>query len=495
MTFSKPVSYSQISHRENTFDGHNVIVYNPSYHSTKLKHRKYNDFIDRYGQPQALFSSMQSNFKVVRIKDFELGNTDVEYLAFLTHRLIEIEDTYGKTNSYKVPRSNVGDFRQRFYKNLKSPEQKHSKCISDSNGIAVIYLRYHKDLFLTTKTNSGFNKGNGKVKVLETEVKFSIYYINTHALQVTSHSGIITALRTENFCFRFILSNSILYIIWFDTKRISKLDFQKPKLEFEDIFTNSIIPDNCVIKITSRNIGIINKDESFSDSVFSVEGLSKRKTSFCDTEFGKHYFRSNDILTKIAETVYLDHPTDVIYVDRVKQPLWVVTEWLAPAMTLSKLIFYWKTKDSKYRTKILDFERLFTEYKRFFRTPNESQLHGFEICPLTWQLFLWSSRTHILVIDLENMKVDCMLQLQADKFKDLHQDVYNYQIKISRSGQEVDVLVTKRVEYVHYESFRLPPKLSLKKQVIVSLLKNHSLGQLRKSILPVDLIKEIEDYY
>lgn len=494
MTFSKPVFHSQISHRQNTFDGHNVTVYNPSYHSTKLKHRKYNDFIDKYGQPRALFSSLRSNFKVIQLKDFELVTTDAEYLAFLTHRLIKIEDAYGKTTSYKVPRCNVEDFRQKFYENVKSPEQKHCKCISDSNGIAVIYFHYYKDFFLTEESDSGL-KDNGKVKVLEIEVKFSIYYINTNTMQVTSYSGIITALRTENFCFRFILRNSILYIIWFDTKRISKLDFQKPQLEFEDIYSNSVIPDSCVIKITSRNIAIINKDESFSDSVFSVEGLSKRKTSFCDIEFGKHYFRSNDILTKISETVYLDHPTDVIYIDRVKQPLWVVTEWLAPAMTLSKLIFYWKTEDSKYRTKILDFEQLFTEYKRFFRTPNESQLHGFEICPLTWQLFLWSSRTHILVIDLENMKVDCMLQLQTDKFTDFHQDVYNYQIKVSRSGQEVDVLVTKRVEYVHYESFRLPPKLCLKKQAIIYLFKNHSLSQLRKSILPVDLIKEIEDYY
>lgn len=460
---------SQVRITEDLRDGRILPVYEAVSIGNKIKPRKFSVVVNTYLPLKVLASCLDCGNKIVQFKSISRESavkaSVEEDLLRLTHKIAVVaSNNQADRKEFLIPQNNSTTFTQISFKYIKIEEKLFYKCVTDDNGMALLKFKYSI---------------NGRNNI----VSLTTYYVDSYTLQLSKHSEYITLNADQNFKFDILLKSGILCIIWPYENNYTILNLTDPNANFTYFNIEEELPANYTAKLYGCYLQITINDNDFEDSVFSVKDVSKRLTLYYSVYTGNK-FDSKRVLADVSELVYLDHPSDVIFVDLPGSPMWFILEWLLPETTLGKLIFCGVSDG--YVSSILketNLSVLFSEYKTFFKKTNESQ-SSIEICPSTLQMFIWISARHIAVISLTNLQIVSILELSTTKYSDFKGDHHRFALKTSRDGRAVTAFIKKGRDVLHYELFVLPELQSLTTLSIRAVLKAYPKYLLEKQELP-----------
>ena len=420
-----------------------VPVYEALSVCQKIKARKISFAVNKYLPLKELVEYLQHDHKVLRFKSLKEKTTSAEdELIRATNKLVVVESKDGTEREFLVPTDKSAAFRQISFKYVRLSERYFYKCISDKNSMILLKFKY-------TITDD------------HTIIHFIVFNIDSYTMKVRKHMENIILDSSDGLKFDIRIKCEYLCILWSYQKHASVLDFNASSLKFSHFEIEEDLTQDYDFDIFADYLTITILDVEFGDSVFSVTDVSKRLTSYYVIQTGQR-FDSKKALSDIAEFLYLEHPTYVIYLNSIEVPMWLVLEYLLPQTTLVKLIFCGISDGYvSHVIKEIDFSQLFAEYKDFFKTTNENQ-YQYQYCHMTSQLFLWTSKRHVIIVNTKTFLIEGLLELKTEKYFDFNTERFEFIFQVSRDGKVINVFVKKGKDVLHLEQFVVPSLKTLK---------------------------------
>ena len=465
-------------------NGKSIPVIKPRSFSTKLKPRYVVAAAKKYLSIFELSRLLDKNKKVVGIRRVSNPSSIEEKLLELTHLVVVVEKEKNLFAECLAPVDEAGLYMQ-YESNVRKQVSSNTfyRGVADHNGFSLLSFSY---IIENTDTN----------------VTFSIAYIDFYSLQVSKFKGCVNLRTATKFKFNILLHCGSLCIFWPFHKRFTMLDFSSKSLEFQTFPIEEELEDFYIAELNGRYLTIITKNSDFEDDVFFDKCMSKRHTVYYNTMTGKRH-TSKDALKKMSTLMPIEKPVDVIFIDMPNKPMWMVTECNPEEMALTSISFFSDVEDVNephtpitpraitHVMKRIELDQLFHSHRDLFTAPNQRQMN-FEVCRIHWHIFVWISKQNILEVDLHDLEPTSVLQMAIRHYDDYKNELNEFTVKMSLSRKDVNVFVRDRKSVIHFEAFDLPHPLSLKELAKYAVVTKHPRSTiddfLEDSVLKTELL-------
>ena len=425
-----PVMYEELS------NGQKLPVFEPSYSSDKIKTRKYTAALAKYHSSRGFETLLNQGHRVIGFEDLKNLESDEEKLAADSHELIVFEAP-NKTLVQRVVSKHCTLQYKQFSSSNESPKQSViHKTVADAKGVVSI-----------TFTN----------RRIETsmEIDFDFVYIERNSLMVIERKESIKLDSNDDLKFDVLLWAGELCIVWKSHNICTRWYFDSTEntVDYLQFKIEENLEDAYSISMDEKYVTVSVKDEEFYDDVFGNTNASKRLSVYYDYRTGAR-FDTKEEITKALQIDTMHYPSDALFLEIPDNPKWMVLEWVLKDMTLGFIYFYKLKQGCMKRDGVLNFQDLFPKYKTYFDKPNNLQ-YKVTISNTTWQAFIWTSKNHVLVIDLKRYEVVAILKLDLIKYKDFRNEFHSFDITVSDSSKDVTVYIKRFSEVVHFARFTL----------------------------------------